>query len=180
MNCWKSFNITRDHGSIRLIILSVLSMVTFIIVYNIAITTFLDNFNSVAFNPITILLCLIFLVPIHKLVHCLPLWLSGTRTHITWDRSMWLPSLNFHYRKPISKRLGIIAMATPAFLGTVLTIGMTWIFPSGMDYFGTVGALNFGLSAADFIYILNLVKAPHHAFVEDDHGGCRILVKQSS
>lgn len=180
MNCWKSFNITKDHGSIRLIILSLFSMVTFIILYNITITTFFDHINGVTFNPLMILVCLILIIPIHKLVHCIPLWLSGTRAHIRWDRSIMLPVLNCHFKHPISKRLCIVVMATPAVIGTVLTFALTWVFPSEMDYFATVGALNFGLSAADFIYIINLVKAPHNAFVEDDQDGCKILVKQSS
>lgn len=179
MNCWKSFNINRDHGSIRLIILSLFSMITYIIVYNFAITTFFDHMNRVVFNPIMILVCVIFTIPIHKLAHCLPLWLSGKRAYLTINHSIMLPVLNCHFKHPISKRLCLLVMATPALIGTVLSFGLTWFFPSDMDYFGTVGALNFGLSAADFIYIINLLKAPHNSFVEDDQDGCRILIKQT-
>lgn len=72
-----------------------------------------------------------------------------------------------------------MVMSTPAFLGTILTIGLTGFMPSGMDYFGTMGAINFGLCAADFIYILNLLNAPRHAVIEDDQDGCKILVRQT-
>ncbi|WEG12031.1 DUF3267 domain-containing protein [Pullulanibacillus sp. KACC 23026] len=178
MNCWKSFNITKDHGSIRLIILSLFFMVTFFIFFNISVAAFFNKTTVVAFNPFIIVVIFLLVMPLHKILHGLPLWLTRKKTIFQWNRTLILPSLRFN--QLLSKRLCLMVMIFPALIGTVLTIVLTWAFPSGMDYFGTYGALNFGISAIDFLYIINLLKAPHQSYIEDDQNGCKILIKQTS
>jgi hypothetical protein len=99
--------------------------------------------------------------------------------HIRLKRALLIPMIQCEIRQPITKKVCLLIMVFPAVIGTLLTLFLTWEFPSGQDYFGALGAINFGLCLTDFIYIFYILKAPRHAYVEEDRNGCKILIKQT-
>ena len=143
------------------------------------VSTVFDHVHTISYNPLILLIGLLFVVPGHKLTHCIPLWMTGRKVPIRFERSLLIPNIQCVIRQPISKRMYLIVTALPAMLGTFLTVILTFEFPSGQDYFGALGAINFGLSLTDIIYFFKLINAPRNAYVEDDQYGCRILIKQT-
>lgn len=180
MNCWKSFNINRDLGSSRVMIFSLLGMLTYFVLFYILFTDIYQIQDTAIANPIIFLAGMFAVLPVHKFLHSLPVWLSGKKARVYFEKSgMFLPLIRFVILGPVKRRLAILVMAFPVIVFTALMMTLTILFPSEIHYFSTMGALNFGFSVMDLIYLAYIMKAPAEAYVEDDTDGCKILIKQT-
>ncbi|MFC7391676.1 DUF3267 domain-containing protein [Scopulibacillus cellulosilyticus] len=108
-------------------------------------------------------------------------WTVGKKATITFGRSNYdmFPYIHCNIPGTLSKWRSIIVIACPAIVVTLGVLILTIVFPEHLHYFSLIGAINFGISVADFVYLNNLIKAPANAFIEDGRDGCTILVKQS-
>ncbi|GGH88096.1 asparagine N-glycosylation enzyme membrane subunit Stt3 [Pullulanibacillus pueri] len=179
MNCWKSFNITKDLGSLKLTIFSILGLISFYIVFNLSFHREASHNDLSLLNVITFIVLLMLILPIHKLLHGAPIWLAGKKADLVIERNRWFPIVYCQIKGPISKYLAIISLGCPAIVVTFIMILLALIFPSQMNEYAFIGAINFGLSVFDILYLLHLFSAPTHAFIEDDRDCCRILIKES-
>ncbi|WP_376846186.1 DUF3267 domain-containing protein [Camelliibacillus cellulosilyticus] len=179
MNCWKSFNVSKDLGSVRLVIFSLLGMLCFFILFNLLFTETYTHLKVRLLNFGIMIICILLVLPIHKLLHCLPIWLTGRKARLSIEKASALPMIHCNIKGAVSKRIYMVATISPAIIGTILMIAMAYVTPSAINYFAVSGSINFGLSVSDFLYLSYLLSAPSHAIVEEDRDGCRILIKQS-
>ncbi|MBM7643813.1 putative flippase GtrA [Scopulibacillus daqui] len=181
MNCWKTFNIGKDFGTIRLNVLSLMGMIIFFIVYYLLFIDLTHVERLSSFNPIIFLITIIFILPVHKLIHCLSARVVGKKATLSfgWFNYEIIPSIHCNIPGTLSKRRSLLVIASPAVVITLGMVILTIVYPQHLHYFSLISAINFGISISDFVYLNNLIKAPANAFIEDGPDGCRILVKQS-
>ncbi|TCP29277.1 putative zincin peptidase [Scopulibacillus darangshiensis] len=131
-------------------------------------------------NLIILIMMLFIVWPLHKICHCIPLWLVGKRASLSIERSNKpIPIIYTNIPGTTSKRLAIIMSVFPGVVITAVIFVAASQFPSMLYYLSFAGALNFGISMKDFVYLTHLAKAPTHAYIEDDRDDCRILIKQT-
>lgn len=178
--CWKSVNITRDFGRTRLAIVSISAAILFFLFFYLFLSSFVEitTVNQYGIFPFIVGL---FLVPlIHKLLHCLPIWLCGKRAILTIKRTAKVPILFCYIPNKISKRLCITSSLFPLFTFTLFsTIGAIYS-PEHLPYLAIYATINFGLSVYDIIYVNHLIKAPKSSFIEDHLDGFHILLNKAS
>lgn len=180
MNCWKAFNISKEYGSFKLTLLSLLGSLFFYMIYYLI---FENEFIFAGFSGLNlvILLAVMLLVwPAHKFLHILPVILSGKRASLSLGKSRGstLPYIYTNIYCTLKKKMSILMVISPGIIITALSILAAVFMPGGVYYFVMIGALNFGLSMKDLIYLIHLISAPADAFIEDDRTGCKILIKE--
>jgi hypothetical protein len=177
MNCWKSLNLSKEFGSVRLVILSLFGMICYFVIFNLTFTNLFGSQNITDFNALVFLCCLLLVYPVHKLLHCLPIWLFGRKVRLTFDRETSFLKLFCDITGVIPKRLYMVVILFPLIFMTVGLSILTLCFPNGIDYYLITGTVNFGISTTDLLYFVYIISAPRHAIIEDDRDGCHILIK---
>ncbi|MGV3489020.1 MAG: DUF3267 domain-containing protein [Tuberibacillus sp.] len=178
MNCWKSFNLSKDLGSVRIAMLSLFGMVCFFVIFNLAFTNIYGSIKINQFNILLFLLCVLFVYPMHKLLHAVPIWMTGKKASVKLDRSGFIPTLFCQIPGTTSKRLYSMVILFPFLFMTGALIVLTVFYPDGIHYYSVTGAINFGISVTDLLSFFYLFSAPSHSIIEEDQNGCRILIKQ--
>lgn len=177
MNCLKSIHIVRDCGTIRLAIISFFLMVTFFTLFYVAFKNIYPNLHLDPINP-ALLPVLILIYPVHKLLHGLPVWLSGYHCHLSvqWKTSKY-PLLFCDLTSRLPRNLAICVVVFPGMVLTILGIIIAALAPQFLPYIAVVAAINIGLSATDWIYAGLLLRMPPHTYVEDSRDGFHILIQ---
>ncbi|OLO36437.1 hypothetical protein BTR23_15330 [Alkalihalophilus pseudofirmus] len=180
MFCWKSVNITREFGNTRLKIVSITSAILFFLIYYLFLSSFIDVTNVNQYGVLSFIIGL-FLVPlIHKLLHCVPIWLCGKKAKLTIKKRKFMPILFCFIPNTISKRLCITASLFPLIMITTITTIGSIVSPEHLPYFVIYSAINFGLSIYDIIYVNYLIRAPKSSFIEDHYDEFHILLNRAS
>lgn len=178
MNCWKSFNLTKDLGSVRLVILSLIGTICYFVIFNLTFTDLFGPLKIDHFNVILFLFCLLLVYPVHKIMHCVPIWVTGKKVKLSMERESALPRLFCDIKGAMPKRLYMLVILFPFVFITACLCILTFCLPSGIHYYSMIGSINFGISVSDLLYFIYLVSAPKSAIIEDDRDGCHILIKQ--
>lgn len=176
MNCWKSCNISQDYGSNRIVILSLLSTLSYFVMFYVSFTTMYSN-TLVTFNIAISVGCLLAVWPMHKILHCLPFWITGKQATLTFNKINGIPFLNCVVSDAIPKWLSLVSVSFPLIIVTAITLIFAVVFPDYIQYYSIFGSLNFGMSVTDVLYIMILLRAPSKSFVEDDLNTIKILIK---
>jgi hypothetical protein len=180
MNCWKSINIYRDYGSLRLTLFSIIIMVTYFIVFYLLVSAFHHGkqFSEVGLLPFIIGLTII--LPLHKLIHIIPLWLSGKKVEvILTSYKRFIPCFSFCCDEKLPRNVTIISMISPFIIFTGIAIIGSYTLPHLFHYFAIFSAINVGLSTIDFLYLSQLLKAPRHSIIENSNVGFDILINKN-
>lgn len=176
MNCWKSINLSREYGYHRIVLISTLmAFITFIMLY----LPFSMIFSSVNLKENGIhyfILGIFILSPIHKLLHGLPLWLTGRKVGIKVCKIGGIPTIHLTYRESIPRPLFIMAVTFPALIITSTMVIASFSFPAYMHYFVMMASIHIGFCVTDFIYLIQSMRAPKKCFVKDFDGGYDILI----
>ncbi|MDQ0153749.1 DUF3267 domain-containing protein [Robertmurraya andreesenii] len=177
MNCWKTVNYSKQYGSQRMFILSLITMLlTFIILY-IPLSYFFAP-NELYDNQFVLFIFgIILMYPLHKLLHYLPVAHLGSkiRKRIEWKYGVY-PFIEVKVHEPISKPLFLFALFLPFISITILLAVSCFLFPHYVHYFAILMAYQIGLSVPDIAYGLNILKAPKAAFIEENDDGFEILI----
>lgn len=179
MNCWKTINFHKEYGSQRLFIMSSLTMIsTFLFLY-VPITTYFAE-NVLYDNYFDLfLVCLIFIYPIHKLLHLLPMMHLGEKVKKTVHVHFHLvPTIEIRACDPIGKIQFFLALITPFLVITSILILSCFLFTHYVHYFLIIFAYHFGLCVPDFIRMKNLWNSPKECYVEENEDGFEILVNR--
>lgn len=178
MNCWKTINLSKDYGFHRLFIVSVLTMMfTFISIYLPLVVAF----PSVQLKEGHFLLFLLFIagvVPCHKLLHAVPLWMSGYRVSLKIKLQTYLPVIYIKTNCNVNKTNMILSLITPFLTVTALMIAGLVTNPSYLHYFCLGIAFHTGLCVTDFIFLKQLVKAPKTCVIEEADESFEILFQK--
>jgi predicted membrane channel-forming protein YqfA (hemolysin III family) len=135
------------------------------------------QFNELGLLPFLLGLCVI--IPIHKIMHLLPLLLTGTKVDFNINSVKGLPFPSFCIDEKVSKNKTMFSMLLPFITITISAIIGSVIFPNFFHYFSIFSSINFGLSVIDLLFLYHLLKAPRHSFIENSDVGIDILVNQN-
>ncbi|WP_223700803.1 DUF3267 domain-containing protein [Sutcliffiella deserti] len=171
MNCWKSINITKQYGTNRLtlisLILTLLSFILFYLSYSLIYAEIIVS--SRYFGWFCLALASMF--TLHKLCHALPLLATKKQVKFRWKLKGFMPYIAIKTKQSFSKNESYLVFLAPFLIITVSLIFLTSIFPSYYHYFSMLAALNIGLCFTDFLYIRHIQSAPSACQVEElDHG----------
>lgn len=178
MNCLKSVRFVRDFGTVRLAMVSISAIPVFFVLFE---AFCLNMHASIQLNPFRLpvfLISLILVYPLHKIFHCLPIWACGKRASFSMEINQnKLPLLFCQIKSPISRNLAMACIGFPIVAISGLSLTAALLMPNSLHYFSIIGAINFGLSMSDCLYIAYLIKVPAYTYVEDYRDGFHILVQ---
>jgi hypothetical protein len=177
LNCWKTINYTKQYGSQRLLILSIMTMLLAFIILYIPVSYFLipttlyDNHFSLFISGFLLM------YPGHKLFHYLPLAHLGSKIKkkIIWKYGIY-PLVSIRVDEPISKSLFLFALLMPFVTITACLTLACFLFPHYVHYITILIAYQIGLSVPDLVYARNVLTAPRHAYIEENDDGFEILI----
>ncbi|MFB5663188.1 DUF3267 domain-containing protein [Alteribacillus sp. HJP-4] len=175
MNCWRTVNVKKEYDPYRLMLLSLSVMVaTFIFSY--LIFSFRANETVLMeLGMLDTLLLFLLTIPLHTMLHLLPLKFSGVRIQTRLTRK---PFIALTFTKPIHRNVYIFSLIFPNLLITAGAFLLIFSFPAYMHYFLFIFSINAGLAVHDYVYFKQLITAPKHALVDRRQNGMDILVKQ--
>ncbi|MFS0782975.1 DUF3267 domain-containing protein [Bacillus sp. 1P06AnD] len=179
MHCWKSVNLTKQYGSHRILIISLLTMLlSFVTIYALISAGFP---KSKLHDDYTILFIggIFMLYPLHKLLHLLPLLFSINKLKIQSKQLFFIPRFSIKVKEPITKMLFLLSLMTPFIVITGLCLYFAIIIPSYAHYFTILLSLHIGLCASDAITLCNILRTPKYCYVEENDEGFEILVNEA-
>jgi hypothetical protein len=180
MNCWKTVNFSKQYGNNRLFILSLFTtLLSFIILYVPIAYLSVSPLKSNHF--LLLVLGLIFMYPIHKLLHFLPILHLGNRVKKTVELLCGvMPIISVRVHEPLGKWTFLLALFCPFFIiGSIIMSGFI-LFPNYSHYLTILLAYHIGMCVADFIRAKNVLFAPNHSYIEENDEGFEILVRKVS
>ncbi len=181
MNCWKSFNISKQYGSFRLTLLSFVGAVFYYILFYLSFEKTFLNAHFTGYDLVALTAAMFFVWPAHKLLHILPVLMSGKKASLSFEKSRLhsIPVIYTNIPCTLKKRTSVFVVLCPFVLLTAGSCLVSFFLPSYIYFFAVIGAMNFGISTKDLVYFVHLIAAPADAFIEDDRTGCKILIKQA-
>ncbi|KGP72260.1 DUF3267 domain-containing protein [Pontibacillus yanchengensis] len=177
LNCWKSFNITKEFGSNRIYLLSlILGTFSFILLY--LPVSMLHQHQAVKDYGLFPIAVALFLLPtIHKLMHMIPLLLLNKRVRIRWKLKRGiLPTFTYRTFSTLSKKTSILMALAPTLFLTIPGIVTSYVFPNYYAYILVFTAVNIGMSFTDFLCVRQFLLAPKKCIIENAKDGYDILI----
>ncbi|MBP3951452.1 DUF3267 domain-containing protein [Bacillus suaedae] len=178
MNCWKTIRISRDYGTLRLIIYSGCTILFSFLFYYLVISSIIKTPKLIEISFHSILLSIILLVFSHKLLHLLPLWICGKKAILKIDRSYFFPLLTIKIKGPLSKSLYLATLFMPGLIITSASALASTMYPMYIAYISILTSIHFGLVFFDIVYISYILKAPKRCLVEKHSEGFNILLRK--
>lgn len=181
MNCIKSIYILRDFGTIRLTMFSIFAMLSFFSVFYSTFMIMNPHIRLSVFQFMPLFSGLLLIYPVHKMLHCLPIWMSGNSVKVSINiKSNGCPILYCDVHHALSRNMMISAVSFPGMIITLAVLVGASVAPQYVHYFSFIGAINFGLSVTDFIYFSFLLRTPAHACIEDFRDGFHVLIRNAN
>ncbi|ARK29167.1 DUF3267 domain-containing protein [Halalkalibacter krulwichiae] len=180
MNCWKTIRVTRDYGSLRLMMYSGTTMLLSFLFYYLVVSTVIPTNELTNISFFALITSIISIVYIHKCLHLLPIWLCGKKATIKVHWLYIIPILSIKTTKPLPRNLYLLALLTPIFIMTSIGALAITVFPMYLALISILSSIHFGIAFYDVIYASYLIKAPKKSFVEDHDEGFHILIKQQA
>ncbi|HHW39294.1 MAG TPA: DUF3267 domain-containing protein [Bacillales bacterium] len=177
MNCWKTIDLSHDHGNQRLMVVSLLVMLAAFIMIYVPLSIIYDSIDLNDDYLYLFIICLFLILPMHLICHALPAWIMGQRIKIKISfKSVIFPILKIEYNHSLSKNLKIGSFLAPTLLITCPLLFYSIRYPQYMHYLSIGAAINIGLSVTDIIYLMILIKAPKKSIVEHTKYSFDILI----
>jgi hypothetical protein len=182
MNCLKYINLYRHYGSQRLFIVSALAgLVFFMGAYGMFKLAFPDVKSS-GLGPFPILVSCFFVLPIHKMFHCIPLWLAGRKARLVLKKKSlgFLPMIYCQFSKALTRNIMMVLIIFPFLAITGLSLTGAVLIPNMMPLFITFASVNVAFCSIDLLYFFFLARAPKYSFIEDSNDGLTVLIHSPS
>ncbi|WP_026672497.1 DUF3267 domain-containing protein [Alkalihalobacterium bogoriense] len=179
MNCWKSINISRDYGSTRLSLISFSSIIGFFLFFYLLLSSIIPTPPYMEYGVLPLLIGIPVLFIVHKLLHCVPIWMIGKKAKIEWAKTNRIPKLFCHIIEPLPRNVCLISTLFPVFIITFICCVGAYLSPAHLHYFSILASVNFGLSVYDILYAMQVTRAPKEAFISDHKEGFHILIKSN-
>ncbi|MBZ5750808.1 MULTISPECIES: DUF3267 domain-containing protein [Metabacillus] len=178
MNCWKTINLSKDVGQHRILFISMLTMVFIFILTYLPINLLLPNVHLKDEHFFMFVLLLLSMFPIHKLLHAIPLLISGNRVSMKIKFFYLLPVIQMKASQSIKKRNMLISLMSPFLILTIALFSGSMFFPDYVHYFCIAMALHIGICVPDFIISKHILLAPKMSFIEEFDDGYEVLVQR--
>ncbi|SER73863.1 DUF3267 domain-containing protein [Salipaludibacillus aurantiacus] len=174
MNCLKTISVETQFGKMRLWFLSSLIMMGYFLIFFMVFRTFFFAAPLVDYGAIFLLLSLAVVLPLHLVLHCLPIWLVGKKATFGIRKNQW-PYFYYSTKQPLSKHMSLLSTASPAFLLTAVSIAGAFLFPHLVHYIAMMSALNVGICVYDFMNFKQIKSAPKECLIEETRDGFYVL-----
>lgn len=174
MNCLKTISVERDFGKEKLLLISTLFSGAYFLIFYTLFRTFLPQTALIDHGPVVLVLAVAAIVPIHLVLHCIPLWLSGIRASCGIRKEQW-PFFYYSFSDAISKQISLLSTLSPAILITCATLTAAVLFPEYIHYIALASALNAGLSVFDIMNARQIWMIPKQCLIEEHRDGFYIL-----
>ncbi|CAM3942951.1 DUF3267 domain-containing protein [Alkalicoccus chagannorensis] len=174
MNCLKTVSIAKEIGQGRMWSLSLLVMLLYFLLFYTLFQTFGAQTALVDYGFLTFTAGFVLIMPVHLLLHCLPLWLTGRRASIGVRRSQW-PYFYYSVKRPTARIPGLTATLCPAVVITAAAVLLAFLFPAHTHFIAIISAVNFGLSTYDFFVARQMFAAPKEALIEENPTGFHVI-----
>ncbi|KGR79967.1 DUF3267 domain-containing protein [Ureibacillus manganicus] len=180
MHCWKTFNIKHEYGTTRLTLWSV---IIFVLVFSFSYISFgyLDPVQYTDDFVWLFFIALLFLYPIHKLVHYISLfkYRKNVQLKLKFDFT-FIPVINIRLKDLIPKNYYIFVLLLPFLLINSLLIFVAYSVPEYTHYSTILLAFHSSICLMDILCVKNLLPAPKNAVIEETPKGYEILVPPSN
>ena len=178
MNCWKTINLSKDVGQHRILFISMLTTVFIFILTYLPINLLLPNVHLKDEHFFMFVISLLSMIPIHKLLHAIPLLISGSRVSMKIKFFYLLPVIQIKTSQSIKKRNMLISLISPFLIVTIVLLLGSMFFPSYVHYFCIAMALHIGICVPDFMISKHILRAPKMSFIEEFDDGYEVLVRR--
>ncbi|QDP39721.1 DUF3267 domain-containing protein [Radiobacillus deserti] len=177
MNCWKSINLSKEFGSNRIYLISmIVGLLSFIILY-LPFSIIHHSSNVKDYGLFPLLFGLLILPLAHKVAHLVPLLVMNKKIKIKWkNKKKNLPNFSFRTHGKMSKNTSLFVLLSPTVLITIPCIVGGYFIPDFFAYFVLFAAINITFSLEDFLYAAYLVKAPKRCVIDNAQDGYDILI----
>lgn len=178
MNCWKSLDMDKEHGKVRLYIISLfISLFTFMFLY-VPSSIYHHHFNPEQKAMIPFFILLLALPTIHSVTHILPCLYMPKKTGITlkW-KFKTIPIFYFYTKVHLPKKRSILIALAPTLLLTIPGLVTIWAVKEWYVYATILTSIHIGISFKDYLYLIYLFRAPKYAFISNQKSAIDILIK---
>ncbi|MDX8364619.1 DUF3267 domain-containing protein [Cytobacillus sp. IB215665] len=179
MNCWKTINFSRDVGFHRIILISLLTMLSTFILFYLPLNLYYSSTKLHGDRFIYFIIALLMTIVFHKCLHAIPLILMRKKVKIELKWITIIPIFTVRFCNMISKTMSILVFLTPFVMFTSICLLLAVMFPSYIHYFSIIAAANLGLCVPDFICLKQFISAPKRSVIEEIEDGYDILVKSN-
>ncbi|MDG5786406.1 DUF3267 domain-containing protein [Evansella sp. AB-P1] len=173
MNCWKTISIENQFGKEKLWMISALISILYFIFHFVILSAIVPT-TTYSDHGLLLLIIIFSIIPVHLLLHCIPIWLVGKKATFGYRRNQW-PYFYFSTKEAIPKQLLLLSISLPALTITGIAIILSLFMPEIMHYLAIAAALNIGICVCDFLYLIQLKSAPREAYIEEHSNGYHIL-----
>ncbi|WP_332694138.1 DUF3267 domain-containing protein [Halalkalibacter lacteus] len=179
MNCWKTIRISRDYGTLRLMMYSGFTMLFSFLFYYLAVSSIIPTTESPTISLPIFIISIIAVLLFHKLLHLIPIWMCGKKAIIKARWVSFIPMLSVKVSRPLSRNLYLTALLTPIFTITSIGALASVMLPMYIAYISILSSIHFGLAFYDILYASYLIKAPKQSYIENHEEGLHILIKRA-
>ncbi|MDT8862022.1 DUF3267 domain-containing protein [Alkalihalobacillus sp. MEB130] len=179
MNCWKTIRISREYGTLRLMMYSGCTMLFTFLFYYLVVSSLLPTTQSPNVSFPFFMMSILALFFVHKLLHLLPIWICGKKALLKTNWFSAIPVFSVRISKPLARNLYLTALLTPVLTITAIGAFASAMFPMYIAYISILSSIHFGFAFYDILYASYVIKAPKHSFVENHEEGFHILIKQA-
>ncbi|WP_280768646.1 DUF3267 domain-containing protein [Salipaludibacillus daqingensis] len=174
MNCLKTISVENQFGKVRLWFLSSIIMIGYFLIFFMVFSTFFSTVPLVDHGVSFLLITLALVLPIHLVLHCLPVWLVGKKATFGIRKNQW-PYFYYSTKQPLSKHMSLLSTGSPAFLLTGLSVVAAILLPQYVHYIAMMSALNVGICVYDFMNFKQIKTAPKNCLIEENRDGFYVL-----
>ncbi|MFC4738263.1 DUF3267 domain-containing protein [Bacillus daqingensis] len=174
MNCIKTVSLAKEIGQARMWVLSVLVMLLYFLVFYTMFQTFGSQAALQEAGFFYTILLLMLILPLHLVLHCLPVWAAGKKAKFGFRRSQW-PFLFYSVKEPVPRTLSLVSTLFPAAVLTLTAFAAAALLPAYTHVIGIVSAFHFGLCTYDFFTARQMFAAPKECLIEDNRSGFHIV-----
>ncbi|MTH53373.1 hypothetical protein GKZ89_08085 [Bacillus mangrovi] len=178
MNCWKTVDLSKDYGFQRLFMYFIFaSIIAFIALY-LPLSMVEPARKPDAGEVIYFAVILALILPVHKMLHALPLMLSGNMPKAKIEYAAMIPMLRLKPCVCVSKQVMLATLLAPFILLTAAGIQASLLMPEYVHYFCLASALHIGWCIPDLIYARQIVAAPRSCRVDEGRNALEILIEK--
>lgn len=176
MHCIKTVNIEYEYGNTRIFILaSILFFVTFCLSYCLTSFNYLQPHRSEGL--LYFLIAVVFIYPIHKGFHILPLWILQKKMVFDFRiKFIFVPVLHTTFTTLIRRNEYLFALLLPTFIINIAFLFAAFMWKEYAHYFCLLFAYHSSICMIDLMLVRTIIKAPRNALIEETEKGYEILV----
>ena len=171
MSCWKTINLVKDYGGMRIVLTAVSLMILFFIPEYLAMQLIHPQTVQRGDHALLFAGLLVAAIIAHKILHILPL-ISKKKIE---KKIYWLKMRTW---REVPKNTMLVSLLCPFFVITPALFYAGAVMPSFAHYFCIISSIHFGYCLPDFLFAWKLIKAPKNCFVDQEADDFDILIQK--